>query len=220
MPRPLSSRARCKAVLLFLCGLACVVLLRRSAIDYYCVAGESMEPTLLNGDCIVVPKGLFGPRSAAEQRGAVVVLRLAPQRSAYIVKRVIARAGDTVEVRSGRFFLNGALSPEASPTSGHSAEGLEPPGDWHFAYLVPEAQNAAYHPTPFRWGPIVVPDSSLFVLGDNPDQSGDSRDFGFVRPDEVVGTSPLIFFSSERRPSPPFRGFPSLRFSRMGKRIE
>lgn len=195
-----STRVVLIACCVLVSGSGAVNLLRRSVLDYFCVVGESMKPTLLEGDCILVPKGSFARNNILPDRGSIIVLRLASHGSGYLVKRVIAQSGDTVEVRNGRLSLNGKFLVENYLNPSDRSEGTAPPHDWHFAFLTDAAQQQSYIPTSLFWGPLVVPESSLFVLGDNRTSSGDSRNFGFVHPREVIGEPIMTFLDDRRRP--------------------
>ncbi|MBW3630222.1 MAG: signal peptidase I [Gemmatimonadetes bacterium] len=173
--------------------------LRRSVADYFCVDGVSMEPTLRAGDCILVRKGGYTGAREAPALGSVVVLRL--DGGGYMVKRLIAGPGDTVAVRAGRLMVNGAALDEPFVAGAPAAQGVEAPGDWHFAFLLPEARTAQYEATAYAWGPLVVQDGAYFVLGDNRRHSGDSRSFGFVKAHELVGAPRRVVWSSEFRAS-------------------
>lgn len=190
-----------------------VMSVRRSVVDYFCVTGASMQPTLLDGDCILVRKRRFTDTRAAPGRGAVVVLHL--EHDGYMVKRLIAGPGDTVAVRGGLLLVNGAALHEPYVAAGPAARGVEPPGDWHFSFLLPDHRTAAYAPTIHTWGPLVVPDAAFFVLGDNRRHSGDSRSFGFVRPEEIVGVPRRVVWSS----LPAGSRLPRLRPGRIGARL-
>ncbi|MBW3570918.1 MAG: signal peptidase I [Gemmatimonadetes bacterium] len=185
---------------------------RRSVVDYFCVTGASMQPTLLAGDCILVRKGRFTGARVAPPRGTVVVLHLGG--GGYVVKRLLAGPGDTVSVRAGGLLVNGTALHEPYVPSA-SGRGVEPPGDWHYAFLLPEHRTAAYAPTAQGWGPLVVPDGAFFVLGDNRGHSGDSRFFGFVKPEEIVGLPRRVVWSSA--PRGPHLG--RVRVGRIGARL-
>lgn len=159
-----------------------------------------MEPTLLAGDCIVVRRARVTDPRVEPRRGAVVVLHLEP--GGYVVKRLVARPGDTVEVRAGRLLVNSAAPDEPYVGGAGSPRGMKPPGNWHYAFLLPDRRTPAYAPTAAAWGPVAVPESAFFVLGDNRRDSGDSRSFGFVSPGEVVGLPRRVVWSSDpRRPA-------------------
>ncbi|HEX2191219.1 MAG TPA: signal peptidase I [Longimicrobiaceae bacterium] len=169
-------------------GAGLTLLAQSAGVESYRVAGRSMEPALFAGDLLVFRSGRPGESARARyrpMRGDVVLFRLRPG-GVGMVKRVIGLPGDTVSVRGGRLHLNGAPLVERYLPNIRSA-GIEPPHDWHWAFLVPGALDHRYAPTPGSWGPIVVPSGSVFVLGDNRAHSGDSRVFGFVELHDVVG---------------------------------
>jgi signal peptidase I len=124
------------------------------------VFGQSMEPNLHTDQRLVVEKISYNRlwHVRGPQRGDVVVLRLGNE-SELLIKRVIGLPGDRVEIRGGRVFINGR--PLTEP------------------YLS--------QPTNGDYGPVDVPPLSLFVLGDNRGFSNDSRSFGPVSLDNVVG---------------------------------
>ena len=183
--------------------LSCLTLLiRMSVVDIYRVQGMSMEPTLYSGDYILakrVPLGNGLPmlrrvlkREETPGRGEIVILRAPSTSTTYMVKRVIGIPGDTLAMRRGRLHVNQQVlyEPYVSEQSYH-LEGEPAPGSWHYSYVIPPNQGHRYQPTGSNWGPIMVPDSSIFVLGDRRDNSGDSRDFGFFGPDELIA-KPLV----------------------------
>lgn len=177
-------------------------------MDYFCVTGVSMEPTLIAGDCILVRKGRFTGARVSQTAGAVVMLHL--EHRGYMVKRLIAGPGDTVAARAGQLIVNGAALREPYVAAGSATYGVEPPGDWHYSFLLPDHRTAAYAPTAQEWGPLVVPDSAYFVLGDNRRHSGDSRLFGFVKPAEIVGVPLRVVWSAH---------LPRIRPHRIGARL-
>lgn len=132
-----------------------------------------------------------------------------------MVKRLIAGPGDTVSVQGGLLLVNGATPHEPYMAAGPAAQGVEPPGDWHYSFLLPDHRTVAYAPTAHAWGPVLVPDGALFVLGDNRRHSGDSRSFGFVRPEEIVGVPRRVVWSSLAAGS----HLPRLRLGRIGARL-
>jgi signal peptidase I len=134
-----------------------------------------MEPTLFAGDRIVISKVDY--RLHAPERGDVVVFRPPPpacpadaSECVPFVKRVIAIAGDVVELRDGRVVVNGA--PLVEPYAG--------------APTGPEGSAVTY--------PFTVPADSLFVLGDNRPVSGDSRAWGAVPRSSVAGKAYAAFW--------------------------
>ena len=121
------------------------------------VHGQSMEPTLHSDQRLVVEKVSY--RFHGPRRGDIVVLKSPQQSSELLIKRVIGLPGETIEIRQGRVYING--------------QELDEP------YL--ERSKGA------NWGPIIVPPLHVFVLGDNRSFSNDSRAFGMVPIESIVG---------------------------------
>ncbi len=128
------------------------------------VFGQSMEPNLHTDQRIVVEKLSY--RFHLPRRGDVVVLRLPRDPSELLIKRVIALPGETVEIRDGAVWVDG--------------QPLDEP------YLT--------QPTAGQMAPLVVPEGHVFVLGDNRAYSNDSRAFGPVPLDNIVGHAWLSYW--------------------------
>lgn len=128
------------------------------------VFGQSMEPNLHTDQRIVVEKLSY--RFHPPRRGDVVVLRLPRDPSELLIKRVIALPGETVEIRDGAVWVDG--------------QALDEP------YLT--------QPTLGHMAPLVVPEGHVFVLGDNRAYSNDSRAFGPVPLENIVGHAWLSYW--------------------------
>lgn len=171
------------------------------ATDVYTVPSSNMAPTLLPGDAVVAE-----PADPIE-RGDVVVFEYPRDRSIHYVKRVVAVGGDRIEVRDNRVLLDGQPVP------------TEPIGAGTFFDSRCAEQQVHLHRESFdgrSWtiatasrtgpGPLadltekVVPPGHVFVLGDNRDYSEDSRRWGFVPLDHVVGRIDSILYSTARCP--------------------
>ena len=132
-----------------------------------------MEDTLLIGDHILVKKYAYWRHDPT--RGDLVVFPFPPDPSRDFIKRVIGLPGDRVEVRNHRAYVNG--------------DPLNEP-------YVKLDERAALYPSRYsHWGPKVVPPGKLFMLGDNRDNSADSRDWGFVDSAQVKGRVCVIYLS-------------------------
>ena len=205
------------AVLLFL-------LLRAFLVEAYKIPSGSMERTLLVGDFLLVNKLVYGaeipfsrarlPAIRAPKHGDVVVFEWPSDPSKNFVKRLVGLPGDTLAMREGVLMRNGVALDESYVV--HTEPGVDPLNDdfrWQRGYLVNTAvanpsatestpmapavtaAGAPYRPSRNNWGPLVVPARNLFVLGDNRDNSLDSRYWGFV-PDSLVRGTPLIVYYS------------------------
>lgn len=155
--RPWLRRVAAAAALLALAA-GLLVLMRAHVAETVTVSSDSMLPTLQRGDTVVLDK-LF-PRLRPLRRGELIVF-CSPEDDAMVLKRVVALGGDTVEVRDAVLFVNGSAVPE------------------------PYVDLAAFDGTYF--GPVTVAAERVFVLGDNRANSIDSRTYGAVEVDEVVG---------------------------------
>ena len=196
-----------------LCFLALVFLVRSTAYDLNRVPSGSMQPTLLVGDRVAVNRLAYGlhvpftshwlARWDLPRCGQVIVFFLEGFNS-LLVKRVIGVPGDTIEMRANQLIINGQPIPcesEESPPDDLDNElrkseriGL----DWH-PILVSKTPSSSQ-----SFGPIVVPDGHYFVMGDNRDRSKDSRVFGFVPVENIVGQATAVVFSLD----PASRNFP------------
>lgn len=152
----------------------------------------SMEPSWMAGDYIVTV-----PIKHLPLRGEVVVYRLA---GVPYLKRVVAIPGDTVAMSNGQLSIDGDTVSEPYARRGDPYASDPPEMDstdyyWQNRYLVADVNQTVYRPTLKSWGPLVVPDSDYFVLGDNRDESVDSRMRGFV-PAGAIFARPLFVYWS------------------------
>jgi signal peptidase I len=129
------------------------------------VEGQSMEPSLHTDQRLVVEKVSY--RFHGPQRFDVVVLRVPGQGDELLIKRVVGLPGETVEIRDGEVYINGQVLDES--------------------FLNVETR-------PGRHGRVVVPPLHVYVLGDNRDHSNDSRSFGPVPIDNIVGRAWISYW--------------------------
>jgi signal peptidase I len=166
-----------------------------------------MNPTILEGDRIFVNKLAydlkvpFTTRHLAEwsdpQRGDIVVF-YSPQDGKRLVKRVVGLPGDSIALRNNHLLVNGEEA--AYEPVDQSNPGLPAGVD---QFCVQEDLTGRKHPvliTPRQpalrtFGPVTVPEGHYFMMGDNRDNSGDSRYFGFVARDRIVGRATAIVIS-------------------------
>jgi signal peptidase I len=153
----------------------------------------SMEPTLLVGDFLLVNKlaytrpvlpleGALLPRKDIE-RGNIVVFKYPKDLTKDFVKRVIALEGETVEIKEKQVFVNG--EPLAEPYKVHIDSDVHSKSD---VYSYDDVIRDNY-------GPVTVPQGHIFAMGDNRDNSLDSRYWGFVPLASVKGRPWVIYFS-------------------------
>jgi signal peptidase I len=163
--------------------LACIVLGMRIFVgEASVVPTASMEGTILVGDHLFMDKLLYGPEIPLVHwrlpviktihRGDIVVFRYPKDPSETFLKRVAAVGGDSLQIRNGVLYVNSLPVKEPYAVHHKSAHGpLE------------------------SWGPTVVPEGRLFVMGDNRDNSSDSRDWGFVPVSNVIGEPMFVYWS-------------------------
>jgi len=147
-----------------------------------------MIPTLKIGDHILVNKFIYGIRLpyfdvvlvpvTRPKRGDIIVFKYPKDEEKDFIKRVIGMPGDTVEIRNKDVYVNGQLLKENYV--------IHQDGEGPLARIVPERDN---------FGPISVPIDAYFVMGDNRDQSLDSRFWGFVSFNKIKGMAFIIYWS-------------------------
>jgi signal peptidase I len=163
--------------------LAAIVLGMRIFVgEASVVPTASMEGTILVGDHLFMDKFLYGPELPlinwrlpmlkTIHRGDIVVFHYPKNPAETFLKRVTATGGDRIEIRNSVLYVNSV--PVREPYAVHHAP-------WH------DSQES--------WGPTVVPEGKLFVMGDNRDNSSDSRDWGFVPVQNVIGEPLFVYWS-------------------------
>ncbi|HRK09281.1 MAG TPA: signal peptidase I [Pseudobdellovibrionaceae bacterium] len=186
-------------------------LLRVFVFGVYRIPGDGMRPTLLPGDFIVAWKPSFGVRlpifglaleGRGAQRGEVVILQdpVSPQRS--VIKRVIAIAGDKIEIRSGQIWLNDVSLGLRQVGEGSGGRIFEE-GEGRYRILlqdpaVPSAGGRDVKEASadrFNLEPQIIPPGHIFLLGDQRDLSEDSRVWGPVPSQSLIAQAGLIWFS-------------------------
>jgi signal peptidase I len=188
------------------------VFLRTFLVEAFTIPSGSMQNTLMPGDFLFVNKLLYGaevpfihkrlPAIREPKRGDILVFDSVEEADMKIVKRLIGIPGDTLEMRRGVLFRNGAelsepYAVQADPERGEDPLSRSQMREWqlrHFAGATP----AGYNPDLHDWGPVVVPQESLFVMGDNRDNSKDGRYWGFLPRANVRGTPLLVYYSYDR----------------------
>lgn len=209
-----------------LIALFVFLVIRTSVVEAFKIPTASMEGTLLVGDFLFVNKAVYGaqvpgtswtlPAFAEPERGDVVVFHPPHEPEKNYVKRVVGLPSDTLEMRDKRLYLNGTpvYEPYAQHVDGRG-DAVHPDMDWQSYHLI-ASPGRGYHPTRDNWGPIVIPEGRLFVLGDNRDNSEDSRYWGFVSRDQVRGRPWMVYYSSEHDREGESRWLDRVRWDRLG----
>ncbi|HNS15895.1 MAG TPA: signal peptidase I [Syntrophorhabdaceae bacterium] len=178
-------------------------------IQAFKIPSSSMEPTLLIGDHLLVNRLSYVVKVPftdivifeldKPDRGDVVVFRYPVDRSKDFIKRVIAKEGDTVEIRDKIIYVNGKKLNDPWGFRSH-----EPPIP---GFLSPKDNLQ----------PLKVPKDSYFVMGDNRDRSLDSRFWGFVKKEDLVGKAFILYFSWDGNSDNPLHYVRWLRIGRIIK---
>lgn len=161
--------------------------IRTFIIQAFKIPSGSMKPTLQIGDHILVTKFSYGIKIpilrkllisiSDPKRNDIVVFIYPEDRSKDFVKRVIGIGGDTIEIKNKKIYLNGLPYNDGK-------------GVYTDDMIIPGAAQPRDN-----FGPVTVPPESIFVMGDNRDQSYDSRFWGFVDKREVLGKALIIYWS-------------------------
>jgi signal peptidase I len=178
-PRPESAKAARKGrgavrtiieiVVIVAAAFILAMLIQLFLVKPFTIPTGSMEPTLMISDRVLVNRFIYHFRDP--KVGEIVVFRSPLNPKEDLIKRIVAVGGDTVEVKDGALYVNGQRQVEK--------------------YLMDQAMVGSYKLT-------TVPAGSLFVMGDNRNDSGDSRVFGPVAKKEIVGKTFAIYWPLRR----------------------
>lgn len=157
------------------------LFIRAFVVQAFKIPSGSMEPTLLVGDHILVNKFIYGLKApfihktiipiSRPKRGDIIVFIYPLDKKKDFIKRLIGLPGEKIQIIDNKIFINGQLYNDPHGVYGkHANEGQ-------------------------KLGPFIVPDDSLFVMGDNRDHSYDSRYWGFVPLESVLGKAIIIYWS-------------------------
>jgi signal peptidase I len=188
----LSSIGKSKSVFREYFEAICIAILlalfiRTFIVQAFKIPSGSMLPTLLIGDHLLVNKFIYGIRVpftgkilipiVDPSKGDVVVFKFPKDRSVDYIKRVVGTPGDTVEIKNKKVFVNGIAvdDPHAHVSSPAILDAQSSPRD--------------------NFGPILVPENRIFVMGDNRDNSYDSRFWGFVDQKDILGKAFILYWS-------------------------
>ena len=195
-------RENVEAILL---AIVLALFIRTFVVQAFKIPSGSMKQTLMIGDHILVNKFIYGVRLPVlrkmlipvrePKRGDIIVFRFPEDPKKDFIKRVVGVAGDVIEIRNKRLFVNGEHVNH--PYQVHTEPHIIPAG-------VQPRDN---------YGPVTVPPKSVFVMGDNRDHSYDSRFWGYVDLDEVKGEAFIIYWSWDKEDF-------GVRWKRIGKLLK
>jgi signal peptidase I len=175
----------CVAVILAL-------FVRTFLVQAFKIPTGSMENNLLVGDHLLVNKFVFAPTLTSLEdmllpidrieRGDIIVFKYPEEPERDFIKRVIGLPGETIELRNKRVYVNG--------------QRLDEP---YVHYLIPPDDSGLMHDSDVRvqYGPVTVPERMYFMMGDNRDNSQDSRYWGFMPREYIKGKALFVYFSLE-----------------------
>lgn len=206
------------------------LIIRTFLVQTFVITSGSMEDTLQVGDFLLISKAAYGavipgtdnrlPGYTDPRRGDVIVFRAAHEPNMDLVKRLIGLPGDTVAMRGGVLYLNGEAQVEPYLKGLSAAQDASHPAfQWQREHLADAAAPRSYQPTLHNWGPIVIPAGRYFALGDNRQQSLDSRFWGFVEASKVKGRAVFLYWSYDGDALRPFPWLTAVRWPRIGDRI-
>ncbi|HYU80973.1 MAG TPA: signal peptidase I [Vicinamibacterales bacterium] len=181
------------------------LFIRTFVVQAFKIPTGSMEPNLLVGDHLLVNKFIFAPAASRLERlvlpmreirrGDVIVFKFPEEPERDFIKRVIGLPGDTIELRQRQLYVNGIKQDEAYA---------------HYLFPQGEGDESTVFDVRERYGPVTVPADHFFMMGDNRDNSQDSRYWGFLPAHYVKGRALMIYWSFEPPPGEQQAGLPGL----------
>ena len=180
------------------------LFVRTFLVEAFSIPTGSMENTLLVGDFLLVNKAVYGaqvpltaahlPAFAQPRRGDVVVFTPPHDPGKNYVKRLLGLPGDTLAMRHKVLYVNGVPQNEPYVHFSDPSDVYAPGMYWQCDFRPGNAAEGC-RPTRDNWGPLVVPPTRFFVMGDNRDDSEDSRYWGLVERSAIKGRPLFIYYS-------------------------
>lgn len=211
-----------------------VFVVRVVAVEAYRIPTGSMENTLLIGDFLLVDKFTYGirtpdwigipytnigfsvpytrfPGPKEPEQGDVIVFRYPLDTRVNYIKRCVAVGGQTVEIRDKVVYVDGKVMP--LPPLGKYTDPYVLPAHVKMRHIMPRGAG-----NKDNYGPVTVPEGYLFMMGDNRDNSADSRYWGFLDEDLILGKAWVIYFSWDHT-APLYRFWDKVRWNRLLRTI-
>jgi len=213
-----------------------VFMIRLAVVEAYRIPTGSMEKTLLVGDFLLVNKFVYGIRSpdwigipftragffvpffrlpgfSDIKQGDIIVFRYPLDPDLSYIKRCVAVEGQTIEIRDKAVYVDGKQF--ANPPNSQFLSPFSYPKDYIEDPIVPKTMSMRNRD---NFGPLTIPKGQLFAMGDNRDNSADSRYWGFLPKDLVLGKALIIYFSWDAR-KPLYQLNKKIRWERIGNLI-
>lgn len=213
-----------------------VFFIRVTTAEAFRIPTGSMEDTLLVGDFLLVNKFVYGirtpdwigipftkvgfsfpwtrlPSMRKVRSGDIIVFKYPLDPSLNYIKRCVAGPKQTVEIRERQLFVDGKPFPNPLRSKFTNSSSL-PPNVRERGIFAPPGAKWNHD----NYGPLTVPEGHYFVMGDNRDNSADSRYWGFLREEDIVGQA-LVIYLSWNKNAPLHRFYEMIRWNRMARMI-
>ncbi len=192
------------------------LFIRQFVVEAFKIPSGSMIPTLIIGDHLLVNKFVYGspvdipftnvtlfhmPGFRQPRRGEIIVFKYPVDERKNFIKRVIGVPGDKIQIIKGKLFINDQLVP-VTPLDARQSSKAGSSLYYENPLICGEQLGTVNHRIQYQmmqsdkdFGPKLVPEDSVFVMGDNRDNSQDSRVWGFVRLEKILGRAFIIYWS-------------------------
>lgn len=195
----------------FLIAALIALFIRQFIVEAFKIPSGSMIPTLTIGDHLLVNKFIYGPRIPftdsriftweKPKRGDIIVFKYPEDEKKNFIKRVIGVPGDKIQIIKGTLYINDTPVP-IETVKEQRTESDNPSPYFSKPKMFKEDLGSVTHRIQYltsqsdkNFGPKLVPEDSVFVMGDNRDNSQDSRVWGYVKEEKILGRAFIIYWS-------------------------
>lgn len=195
----------------FLIAAIVALFIRQFVVEAFKIPSGSMIPTLTIGDHLLVNKFVYGPRIPftdsriftwkEPKRGEIIVFKYPENEDKNFIKRVVGLPGDKIQITNGKLYINDqpvSIAPSAPPADKSIEDARSFGKPTYYAEQLGTIRHQMQYlvdQTGKNDGPWLVPKDSVFVMGDNRDNSQDSRVWGFVKYNKILGKALIIYWS-------------------------